>query len=274
MIPKKVATTPTDIREFLEHHPVFTLEEFRKDFSILNGGREASDMIQYNKSMGRLGMIKEGLYYAIRPGQSAQTAPVDPFLLASNLAPDAVLSYHTALDLLGFGHSVFNTYYCFSNRFRPALRFRRDHFRVVVTPEKLQKKSQQLFGTEKVERLGVKLVVTGKERTLVECLEKPQNCGGFEEMYRSLEKIPFIRPDVLIQYLDLREQKNLYARVGFFLEQHPEDLHIEDSLLRQLAQSVPAQPVYWTPQSKGGVLVKPWNLIVPEAVRDRSWQER
>lgn len=265
--------TQNDIREFLEHHPVFTLEEFRKDFSIPNRRREASDMIQYNKSMGRLGMIKEGLYYAIRPGQSERTAPVDPFLLSSKLTPDAVLSFHTALDLLGFGHSVFNTYYCFSNRFRPALRFRRDHFRIVMTPEKLQVKSQALFGTEKVERLGVKLVVTGKERTLVECLEKPQNCGGFEEMYRSLEKISFIRPDQLLQYLDLRDQKNLYARVGFFLEQHREELQVEDSLLRQLSRRVPAKPVYWTSQSIGGVLMKPWNLIVPEAVRDRSWQE-
>lgn len=269
-----MASIQPEIREFLEHHPVFTLEEFRKELSMENGGREASDMIQYNKSMGRVGMVKEGLYYAIRPGQSAQTAPVDPFLLASKLAPDGVLSYHTALDLLGFGHSAFNTYYCFSNRFRPALRFRRDHFRVVVTPEKLQKKSQELFGTEKVERQGVKLIVTGKERTLVECLEKPQNCGGFEEMYRSLEKVPFIQPDILLTYLDLREQKNLYARVGFFLEQHRDDLHVEESLSRQLLQNVPAQPVYWTQHRKGGVLMKRWNLIVPEAVRDRSWEDR
>ena len=269
-----MANAQTDTREFLEHHPVFTLEEFRREFSMQNGGREASDMIQYNKSMGRVGMIKQGLYYAIRAGQSAQTAPVDPFLLASKVAPDAVLSYHTALDLLRFGHSLFSTYYSFSSRFRPALRFRKDHFRVVVTPEKLQKKSQELFGTEKVERLGVKLVITGKERTLVECLEKPQHCGGFEEMYRSLEKIPFIRPDLLMQYLDYREQKNLYARVGFFLEQHREDIHVEKSLLRELAQNVPAQAVYWTQQSKRGVLVKPWNLIVPEAIRNRTWEQR
>jgi predicted transcriptional regulator of viral defense system len=231
-------------------------------------------MIQYNKSMGRVGMIKEGLYYAIRPGQNAQNMPVDPFLLAFKLASDSVLAFHTALDALGYGHSVFNTHYCFSNRYRPPLRFRRDHFRVVITPEKLQRKSQEHFGTEMVERLGVKLNVTGKERTLVECLETPQNCGGFEEMYRSLEKIPFLQPDLLLAYLDLRERKNLYARVGFFLQQHRADLHVEESLLHRLAQSVPAQPVYWTPQRKGGVLAKPWNLIVPESVRDRRWEDR
>jgi predicted transcriptional regulator of viral defense system len=271
---KKVTSTQSDIREFLELHPVFTLEELRKELSMHNSGRAASDMIQHTKNMRRVGMIKEGLYYVIRPGQSAQTAPVDPFLLVSKLAPDTVLAYHTALDLLGFGHSVFNTYYCFSSRSRPALRFRQDHFRVVVTPEKLQKKSQELFATETVERQGVKVIVSGKERTLVECLEKPQNCGGFEEMYRSLEKIPFINPDLLIQYLDLRDQRNLYARTGFFLAQHQEDLHVEESFLQKLAQNVPAQPLYWTPQRKGGVLMKRWNLIVPEAVRDRSWEER
>lgn len=268
-----MASPQLDIREFLEHHPIFTLDELRKELS-LNGGPEASNMIQYNKRMGRLGRIKEGLYFVIRPGQTPETAPVDPFLLASKLTPDAVLSYQTALDLLGFGHSVFNTYYCFSNRFRPALKFRKDHFRVVVTPETLQKKNKELFGIEKVERLGVKLVVTGKERTLVECLEKPQNCGGFEEMYRSLEKIPFIQPDVLLAYLDLREQKNLYARTGFFLEQHRDELHIEESLLLRLSESVPVQPLYWSPQRRGGILMKRWNLIVPESVGNRSWEAR
>jgi len=120
----------------------------------------------------------------------------------------------------------------------------------------------------------VKVLVTGKERTLVDCLEKPQNCGGFEEMHRSLEKIPFINPDLLMQYLALREQKNLYSRVGFFLEQYREDLHVEETLLRNLEQNVPVQPLYWTQERKGVVLMKRWNLIVPESVRDRIWEDR
>jgi predicted transcriptional regulator of viral defense system len=224
--------------------------------------------------MGRLGRIKRGLYYVIRPGQTSLTAPVDSFLLASKIAPDAVLSYHTALDLLGLAHSSFSTYYCFSNRFQPALRFRKDQFRVIVTPRALRNNSRELIATEKVDRLGAKLVVTRKERTLVECLEKPQYCGGFEEMYRSLEKIPFIQPDVLLTYLDMREQKKLYARTGFFLEQHREGLHVEESLLKLIARNIPAQPLYLSPRRKGGALMRRWNLIVPEVVRDRRWEER
>ena len=93
-------------------------------------------------------------------------------------------------------------------------------------------------------------------------------------MHRSLEKIPFINPDLLMQYLALREQKNLYSRVGFFLEQYREDLHVEETLLRKLEQNVPVQTLYWTQERKGGVLMKRWNLIVPESVRDRIWEDR
>jgi predicted transcriptional regulator of viral defense system len=262
-----------DMRVFLESYPVFTIAELREFFSLSHGNREASDMIRYNKKMGRIGRIKDGLYFSVRPGQSVQHTSVDPYLVASKLAPDAVLAYHTALDLFGFGHSIFNTYYYFSNRFHPALRFQNGHFRAVVTPEKLQKKSKVNFGTEKVERLGMKFLITGKERTLVESLERPQYCGGFEEMYRSLEKIPYLQADVILQYLELRQQKNLYARVGFFLEQHRNDFNVEESFLERLAQDIPKQPVYWVSERKGGTLVKRWNLIVPETVKHRKWEE-
>jgi predicted transcriptional regulator of viral defense system len=270
-IGQKMASNHDKMRTFLDQHPVFTLDEFRKELGLKSGSRVASDMMLHQKKMKRIGTATKGLYYVVRPGQTAIEAPVDAFLLASKLAPDSVLAYHTALDLKGFGHSFFNKYYYFTNRPRPACRFRQDHFRAVLTPEKLQQKSKELVGTEKVERLGVKLIVTENERTLVEALERPQYCGGFEEMYRSLEKIPFVRPESVLEYLDLREQKNLYARVGFWLEQHREDFQIEDAFLQRLARRLPRQPLYWAPQRKGGALVKRWNLIVPEAVKTQRW---
>ena len=177
----KMATGDKDIRIFFESHPVFTIDELRGFSSLPENSREASDMVLYNKKMGRIGRIKDGLYFVVRPGQTARHTLVDPYLVASKLAPDGVLAYHTSLDLLGFGHSVFNSYYYFSHRFRPALQFQGGHFRSVVTPGKLQKTSKSDFGIEKVERLGMKICVTGKERTLVEALERPQE-AAFPEL--------------------------------------------------------------------------------------------
>ena len=168
---------------------------------------------------------------------------------------------------------TFTTHYYFSNRFRPGVRFRHDRFRAVLTPDKLRKQSLEFFGTERVERLGQKVMVTGKERTLVEVLERPQYSGGFEETYRCLGKMPYFQPETVLEYLELRNHKSLYARVGFFLEQHREDFHTEESLLVQLEHNKPTQPIYWNLHRKGGVLVKRWNLIVPNAVVERSWEE-
>jgi predicted transcriptional regulator of viral defense system len=268
-----MASNDKNILVFLEMHPVFTIEELRKYFSLPDGSREASDILMHNKRMGRIGVVKTGLYYVVRPGSTEATTQVDPFLLTAKLTNDAVLAFHTALDLLGFGHSIFNSYYYYSHRFRPAMRFRNDHFRCVLIPETLQKKSSALFGTDKLERSGVKVVVTGKERTLVDVLERPQFCGGFEEMYRSLEKMPYVQPELILEYLGLRGQKNLFARVGFFLEQHREQFHIEEAFLQTLERHKPAQPLYWDRFRKGGVLKNRWNLIVPAAVDQRKWEE-
>lgn len=268
-----MANDDKNIPAFLENHPVFTLDDLRAFLGYKNGGRKASDVILYQKKMQRIGVIKDGLYFSIRPGGNARETSPDPFLVASKLSDDAVMGFHSALDLLGFGHSLFNTYYYFSNRFRPALRFRGSHFRCVMTPEKLQKKSEQYYGTEKVERVGQKITVTGKERTLADCLDRPQYCGGFEEMYRSLEKMPYLQFDVLLRYLELREQKKLFATVGFFLEQHRAVFQVEESFLQQLESNKPGTAVYWDRSKKGGTYVKRWNLVVPKQVFERSWEE-
>lgn len=268
-----MANDEKNILAFLEDHPVFTLDELREFLGYKNGGRKASDTVLYQKKMQRIGTVKQGLYFSIRPGRNVQQTFPDPFLVVSKLSDDAVIGFHSALDLLGFGHSLFNTYYYFSNRFRPALRFRGSHFRSVKTPEELQKKSQQFFGTEKVERVGLRITVTGNERTFVDCLERPQYCGGFEEMYRSLEKMPYLQFEVLLKYLELRDQKKLYGTAGFFLEQNRDTFHVEESLLQQLERKKPATPVYWDRSKKGGSYVRRWNLVVPKWVLERSWEE-
>ena len=268
-----MATSGKDILPFLENNPVFTLQEVREQLQYDKRDRKPYDLVLHQKKMGRIGAVKEGLYFSVRPGNTAEQTNPDPFLVASKLADDSMLAFHTALDLLGYGHSLFNIYYYFSNRFRPALHFRGNHFRCIVTPGKLQVKSRRLFGTEKGERGGLKVLITGKERTLVECLDRPQYCGGFEEMYRSLEKMPYLQFEVLLKYLELRYQKKMFATVGFFLEQHRKEFHVEDSLLRQLEPNKPATPVYWDRSKKGGTYVKRWNLVVPKSVIERSWEE-
>jgi predicted transcriptional regulator of viral defense system len=266
----------SNLEEFLEHAPVFTLSElvqWLQKNSAKAPRAAAYNFIKNRRRAGRLAAVKEGLYFVVRPGATAKTTPLDEFLITSKLAPDATLAFHTALDVLGFGHSLFGAHYYFSKTTRRPVRFRKSLFRCVKFPTKLLQGHAYEFGVEKVERLGQKVVTTGKERTLVEALEHPEYCGGFEEMYRSLGKLPYLQFDNLVKYLELRRKKKLYAVVGFFLEQHREEFHVEESLLQYLERKKPSNPDYWDRSRKESAFARRWNLVVPTAAMHRAWEE-
>lgn len=268
-----MASANKNIKVFLNNNSIFTLDELRKYFAFPEGSRKALDLIHEQKKYNRIGVIKSGLYFVVQPGNNPESVQVDPYLLSLKNVNNSIVAFHSAMELLGYSHSIFNITYSLSNRYRSSLKFRDQTIQYIMVSEILLKKSKEFFGTEKVERLGIKVTVTGKERTLVESLERPQYCGGFEEMYRSLEKMPYIDFDILLQYLDLREQKNLFSRVGYFLEQHRKDFNVEEKVLLQLEKNVPSQPLYWDRSRKSGIIKKRWNLIVPSDVDKMNWEE-
>ena len=53
------------------------------------------------------------------------------------------------------------------------------------------------------------------------------------------------------------------AKVGFFLEQHVEDLAVPPTLLERLRKRTPRSPVYFDRRRKSRFASK-WNLMVPE----------
>jgi hypothetical protein len=92
-------------------------------------------------------------------------------------------------------------------------------------------------------------------------------------VYRSLEKMPYLQFDTLVKYLELRSKKKLYAIVGFFLEQHRHEFHVEESLLQQLERTTPSTPDYWDRSRNENAFAKRWNLVVPKAAMHRTWEE-
>ena len=68
-------------------------------------------------------------------------------------------------------------------------------------------------------------------------------------------------------------KKVLYAKVGFFLQQHKDQFYAEEELFKKLKEKKPASTVYFDSERKKGKLIKEWNLIVPEIVIKRGWEE-
>ncbi|MBS0358754.1 MAG: transcriptional regulator, partial [Proteobacteria bacterium] len=141
-------------------------------------------------------------------------------------------------------------------------------------PKKLCTGKQENFLVKIENYQGLDLCVTSLERTVVDCLDKPNFAGGHEEMWRSLSMIQRLDLDKLFEYLTFLENSTLFAKTGFFLEQQKEVLGIDEDYLKFLQGFIPKKAHYFerTKREKG-IYIKQWNLIVPEKMYHRLWEE-
>jgi predicted transcriptional regulator of viral defense system len=262
--------------EFFAHHPVFRLEDFR-GVHLSFGDRSpqtTASLLRHHVAVGNLINIRRGLYASVPRRSDAASYRVDPYLIASHLVDDAVIAYHGALQLLGKAHSISHEITYLTAHRRKPFSFQGTDFVPVLVPRALRKLPDFGGGIRDERRMGLAVRVTGYERTMVDVLDAPQHAGGWEEIWRSLEAIEFVDLDFVVEYALKLGSALTSARVGFFLEQHREALMVEDRHIEGLRRHRPSQPAYLQRRRrKGGKLIPRWNLIVPEAILTRSWEE-
>jgi hypothetical protein len=97
---------------------------------------------------------------------------------------------------------------------------------------------------------------------------------GAHQIWRSLESVEFFDLDKVSLYIDLLGNATTAAKVGFYLEQHRESLMVDEAHLKTFRDRRPRQPHYLErSHRKAGRFVAAWNLVVPEEVYGRSWEE-
>jgi len=147
-------------------------------------------------------------------------------------------------------------------------------FQPVLVSKSLRDRGEPDPGVTTVDRSGLDVRVTTLERTLVDVLDRPDLGGGWEEVWRSLESVPFVDLNEVVDYALLLGNATTVGKVGFFLEQHREPLHVSDEHLRPLQAHAPSGP-HSIRRGAGGsnVFLPTWNLVVPRAIVDRTWEE-
>jgi predicted transcriptional regulator of viral defense system len=261
----KPGASPFRTDEFFLNHPVFSLDTFRRAGEQHGLTRTAlAERVKYGLERGRLKLLAKGLYAVVPSGMPADRFSPDRFLVPLGLTADAVLAYHSALEILGLAHSVYRDVYYFSTRRRKALRLTDGRARALLPPKALRARESEDFGVETRERRGVKIQVTGVERTLVDCFAAPGYAGGLEEVMESGQAISVLDLDMLAAYLELLDERRLFAILGFFLEREASRLFVSPPLLERLERGRPASKIYLDKHQRGGRLLRRWNLIVPE----------
>ena len=267
-----IKVTYMNYKDFFNKHAVFTIEELQANFK--KGTMESiHSSLKYYFKKGKIRNIKRGLYYVVPEGSLPEKFYPNSLLSTSRFSQDAVIAFHSALELMGYGHSIFYKFFYYTNLRKRVFTFKNDEFISVKVPEILSRKNLELIGTDEKYYQNVFVKFTNRERTFVDCLDRPEYGGGIEEVYRCVEKYPYLNFEEIFAYLDALEKSILYAKVGFFLQQHREQFYVENDILKRLKKKLPASVVYFDSQRKKGKFVKEWNLIVPDIIIKKGWEE-
>ena len=258
---------------FFDRHPVFSLADLRQFQKTrgTTGYRAAESLLAYYVGTERVVRIRRGLYAVVPRGIDADRFLPDPYLVASRLASDAILVYHTALGFHGRAYSVSSEYAFLSDRKVRSKEYRGCRFRRVAHPEALRRVGAEEFGVETADRQGLDVRVTSLERSLVDVLDRLDLGGGAEEVWRSAESVEYYDVTEVVKYTLLLQNATTAAKVGFFLEQHREQFTADTGQLAELREARPRQPHYMKPAPPGR-LDAAWNLIVPETILTRAWE--
>ena len=124
------------------------------------------------------------------------------------------------------------------------------------------------MGTRVVQRLDRELRVTGPERTLLDGFRRPHLVGGHAELVESAAGFSVLELPLLFELLDAFGQKLLWAAVGWFLDTYRATFFVSEDDLVRIEKRVPKATLYLARDQRGGVLVRRWNLIVPDAIAE------
>jgi predicted transcriptional regulator of viral defense system len=103
-----VANAIALLRDFFATHPVFTTGELA--VVLKSRGSQSrwtrKSLLVHHEEQGHILRVRRGLCATVPAGSAPADAQVDPYLVASKLAEDSVLAYHTALAFHGTAYSV------------------------------------------------------------------------------------------------------------------------------------------------------------------------
>jgi predicted transcriptional regulator of viral defense system len=262
--------------DYFSTHKVFRLEDFMVAHQADGKLKPGSSLATVKKHLqaGNLLRIRRGVYAVVPRGQAADSVAVDPHVLASSLAPDAVVAYHAALQFHGKADSLTrHVQFLTATKTKP-FEYRGTRFIPVPVPPPLRSLADHGGGIMEEAREGSPVRVTSLERTLVDVLDTPRHGGGWEEIWRSLEAVEFFDLDAVIDYAFKLGSAATVAKVGLYLEQHREALMVEEHHLDRLRERAPRQPVYLERgKRESGRLLPKWNIVVPERIISHAWAE-
>jgi predicted transcriptional regulator of viral defense system len=233
------------------------LKIFDKSAVVALTGSEsaAKEILRQYKKKGFVAQIKRDVYAVTELTGYGTVA--SKYEIAGNITPSSYLSYHSAMEYYGFFNQVFNDIYVSSVERFNSFDFEGLGYTFL--------RSQSVEGvvnpvTDPLVRL------TDLERTIVDCLNRIDLCGGLEELVQCLSMITFVDEEKLLKYLDVFHKQVLYQKAGFVLQYFQKEMKLSESFFNHCKSKIGKSTRYLTDKYDSDTFFKEWNLCAPKNI--------
>ena len=236
-----------DILPFLHQKLVFTPADIEQ---VLGNIRSVNTLLMRYQRQGYVSKVRRGLYCVTNIATKQPEA--NKFQIASSITPTSYVAYHAAMEYHGLAHQIYYNVVVGSeqafNQFEFDGIFYTCHnipiFIGIDTPF-----------TDKHVR------VTNVERTIVDCIDRIDLCGGWEELINCLRSVQYVRENQLTAILQTYHKTALYKKVGFLFEQL--QLPVSQEFLNVCRTYAKDSVTYLTSEGSSDTFNAAWRLYAP-----------
>lgn len=162
---------------------------------------------------GAIERIEKGKYLIIPLGAEKGKYTLHEFVIGSLLVEPYSIAYWSALNYYGLTEQIPTT--VFIQTITRKFNFNPEVFGVQYKIVKIKK--EKMFGIRKEWIEETQINITDKEKTIIDCLDKPQYCGGIIEVAKALKNNKFDRKK-LEDYAKRIGNSGVSRRLGYLCE--------------------------------------------------------
>ncbi|MHA1185886.1 MAG: type IV toxin-antitoxin system AbiEi family antitoxin domain-containing protein [Candidatus Heimdallarchaeota archaeon] len=205
---------------------------------------------------GWIERIEKGKYIVIPLGAEKGKYTLHEFVLGSYLIDPCVISYWSALNYYGFTEQIPRTVFIQTTS-------RKKHQEVTIfgiTYKIIRVKEEKIFGVEKAWFEDTQINLTSREKTIIDCLDKPQYAGGIIEVAKAVRTEEYDKK-ILVKYAKKINNTGVIRRLGYICEFLQIPIHLPEIKTRNYLKLDPILP-------ETNELNAKWNLIINEELGD------
>ena len=212
----------------------FTIDDVREISDI--GDEVLWNLLYRLESQGWIERIEKGKYMFIPLGAEKGKYTLNEFIIGSVLIDPYCISYWSALHYYGLTEQIPSTVFIqtTSRKKKQDMNVFGIRYKIIkIKPEKFFGIRTEWFGKDKI-------FITDKEKTIIDCLDKPRYSGGVIEVIKGIKEQSFDKVKI-VEYAMKINNTGVIRRLGFLCEYYGIEIKMPP-LDRNIRNYLPLDP--------------------------------